>query len=157
PSDFLSLAFAAMDAAETIHGRTNVIVCGSEDDDGHPLLAADQTFLGFQSRHYAPGAPMYTISMIATVFPRALFDRVRFDEQLVSGYEESDLATRAVAAGMTIVPCLEACVYHRPSEAARAAARVDYHSFAEASRLYATFKRYYWTERRLARAAAFAV
>jgi GT2 family glycosyltransferase len=96
---------------------------------------------------------MRTIVINATLFPRALFDELSFDERLRYGYEEVDIASRAVAAGLAVVPCPEARNDHRPSPLARE----DHDDLVTPSRLYATFKRYRWTERRRARAAAFAV
>ena len=151
--DFLAIALGALERAERVHGRGKVIISGSELNRGNVLWAHDQTFLGFQAVPYPPGALLNTICINAALMPRALFDRVPFDERLRYGYEESDIATRAVAAGYAIVACHEARNEHRPSPASRE----DYHYYEEATRLYATFKRYYWTERRRGRAAAFAL
>jgi GT2 family glycosyltransferase len=78
---------------------------------------------------------------------------VRFDDQLVFGYDEVDIATQAVAHGYTIVQCDAAANWHYPSPVNR-----DYYRpHTEASRLYVTFKRYALHERAYAKAAAFAL
>ncbi len=79
----------------------------------------------------------------ATLFPRGLFDRVRFDTRLKYGYDEVDFTTQAVASGFQIVPCFEASNFHLPSEVGRQ----DYVEAATAARLYVTLKRRRWTER----------
>jgi GT2 family glycosyltransferase len=152
-ADFLATALPVLHAAEDAHGQGGVIVSGSESNGGRVVVAHEQTFLGFQARPYRPAEAMHSIVINATVFPSELFDRLTFDEQLRYGYEEVDLASRAVVAGWVIAPCPEARNDHRPS----AASRADYERFVTASRLYATFKRYLWTERRRLRATAFAV
>jgi GT2 family glycosyltransferase len=117
------------------------------------VLASAQTFLGFQARPYADGEPLSSIVINATLLPRALVERLGFDSQLVYGYDEVDLASRAVRAGCAIVPCPQAVNDHRPSPRGRE----GYSAVLNASRLYVTFKRYAFTERRLARAAAYAL
>ncbi len=73
------------------------------------VRAHDQSFLGFQSVPYRPGARPRTIVMNSTLAPRALFQRgASFDENLVYGYDEVDLASQAVALGFDIVQCDDA-------------------------------------------------
>ena len=132
-------------------GWKRMIVSGLETNGGHLVEPADQDFLGFQRKEYEPGARVNTVVINGALFPRALFDNVRFDEQLVYGCDEVDLTTRAVAAGYTIRLCRDAVNDHRPSETNR-----DYYSdFAVSSRIYVTFKRYYRTEHRRAKGALF--
>jgi hypothetical protein len=64
-----------------------------------------------------------------------------------------DLASRAVRAGLSIIDCPSAANDHRPSPRGRS----DYSAVVEASRLYVTFKRYAFTERRRLRAVAFVI
>jgi GT2 family glycosyltransferase len=135
------------------HWRDRLIFTGGELQGALPVYAGDQSFLGFQSRIYRPKEARRTVVMNAAVFPRELFRHVRFDEQLVYGYDEVDLTTRAVAAGYRIVFDPEALNEHRPSPVNRAM----YARHVDASRLYVTLKRYWWTERAPAKAVAFAV
>lgn len=118
------------------------IVTGVEINRGHTVKPNEQGLLGFQSRPYREGEPLRTVVINASLFPRALFERVRFDPSLSYGFDEVDLTTRAVAGGFTIMPCFEAANFHNPSEAGRG----EYDSFANASRLYVTLKRRRWTE-----------
>jgi GT2 family glycosyltransferase len=141
--EFIEQAMARMQEAEREAGPGRAIVSGSELNQGRVVVAHDQTFLGFQARAYRPGECIRSIVINATVFPARLFDEVRFDSRLVYGYEEVDLASRAVAVGYQITMCPEAQNEHRPS----AKSRDDYATYRDASRLYATFKRYRDTER----------
>ena len=151
--DFLGLAVGRMRSAEERYGDQQVIVTGRERNQGNLIRAADQTFLGFQSRHYANDERLRSIVINASVFPARVFRRVAFDPQLVYGYEEVDLASRAAASGWVIVQCDDAVNDHHPSPLGRD----DHDRHVEASRLYVTLRRYARTDRALLRAAAFAV
>jgi GT2 family glycosyltransferase len=124
--------------------RDTTILAGTESQQGRVFRPNEQGFLGFQSRPYRPGEPLRTIVINGTVFPRRVFDRVRFDPQLVYGYDEVDFTTRAVQAGYRIEPCFDAVNAHFPSPVNR-----DYYApHIDASRLYVTAKRRARTEGR---------
>ena len=122
--------------------RARTIVTGVEIKSGRTIMPNRQGILGFQSRPYGQGEALQTVVINATLFPRTLFDSVRFDPRLRYGYDEVDISTQAVARGFEIVPCFSAANCHRPSPVGRA----EYRSFTEASRLYVTLKRRRWTE-----------
>jgi GT2 family glycosyltransferase len=129
------------------------MVTGFEQKNGATIYPHEQTFLGYQSKPYKDGEPLKTIVINSTVFPASLFQRLRFDEKLIYGYDEVDLATRAEQLGYAIVLAKEAFNYHFPSDINR-----DYYKpHVESSRLYATFKRYFRTERKYMKAIAFAI
>jgi GT2 family glycosyltransferase len=130
-----------------------VIVTGRERNRGHLIGPKDQTFLGFQARPYASDEGLHTIVINATLFPARLFQELQFDPQLVYGYEEVDLASRAAAAGYVVVFCSDAINDHRPSPRSRE----NYDRHVEASRLHVTVRRYAVTERAPMKAAAFAL
>jgi GT2 family glycosyltransferase len=127
------------------------IVTGRECCDGYLIVATDQDFLGYQRRPYTNRAQLKTVVINSTVFPRSLFDTIRFDPRLWYGYDEVDIATRAVAAGYTIIECPNAINLHRPS----AIGRTEYDSHREAARLYVTAKRRLFVERRRVLGAVF--
>ncbi|RUS45265.1 glycosyltransferase family 2 protein [Cohnella sp. AR92] len=134
-------------------GRTEkpVIVTGLENNRGKLVHPNEQSFLGFQSRAYRQGEPLRTIVINSTVFPIQLFGDLKFDEKLIYGYEEVDIATRAASWGYPILLAPGAVNDHYPSIVNR-----DYYEpYVEASRLYATFKRYRFTERRRMKAISF--
>jgi GT2 family glycosyltransferase len=108
-------------------------------------------FLGFQRRIYDPGAPLHTVVINAAIWPRRLFDEVGFDERLLYGSDEVDLSYSALAAGYRIEACPAAVNEHLPS----AMGRTGYRLNAHASRLRATTKRYWRTQRRRPTAIAF--
>lgn len=124
--------------------RARLILAGTELNHGLEVVPNEQGVLGFQSRPYRDGEQLRSVVINGAVFPRALFDEVRFDPALVYGYDEIDLTTRAVAAGFRIERVPGAHNHHRPSPAGR-----DYYRpHREASRLYVTRKRRVVTEGR---------
>lgn len=150
---FMEAALTRLRAAEERHGAGRVIVSGRELNRGHLISAADQTFLGHQCKRYASDEELRSIVINAAVFPARLFSELQFDPQLVYGYEEVDLASRAAAAGYVIVHCEDAINDHRPSPRSRD----GYSRHVEASRLHVTLRRYLFTERSPLRAVAFVV
>lgn len=148
--DFFTKMTNSLQRHEELYGR-KVIMTGLENKNGAVIYPHDQTFLGFQSRKYKEGEPIHTIVINSTVFPAELFKEINFDEQLIYGYEEVDIATRAVQRGYKIVLCEETLNYHYPSEINRD----FYKPHIEISRLYATFKRYLFTERKPLKAVSF--
>jgi glycosyltransferase involved in cell wall biosynthesis len=143
------LATVARDLAELSPERAvQTIVTGVEINRGQKVRPNEQDMLGFQSRPYRPGERLRTVVINATLFPREVFERVRFDPSLAYGFDEVDFTTRACAAGFEIVTCFEAANFHNPSPSGRD----GYNGLASASRLYVTFKRRRWTERSRLRA-----
>jgi GT2 family glycosyltransferase len=127
------------------------IVTGLENKNGAIIYPHDQTFLGFQKKPYRDGEALKTLVINSAVFPADLFKEITFDEQLIYGYEEVDFATRAVQRGYTILLLKDAVNLHFPSEINR-----DYYKpHIAASRLYATFKRYRFTERKMFKSLSF--
>jgi glycosyltransferase involved in cell wall biosynthesis/GT2 family glycosyltransferase len=151
--EFLEKAIARMTDAERRHGAGRVVVTGRTRLETGDLLAAyDQTFLGHQAKPHASDEGLRAVALNAVLFPRELFDQIQFDPQLVYGYEEVDLASRAAAAGYVIVDCPEAINDHESPPRRDD----DYHDrYVEASRLHVTLRRYALTERAPFRALAF--
>lgn len=125
--------------------RATMVVSGVErHPDGHLVAAHEQDYLGFQRRPYHSTEGLRTVVINSTLFPRAVFDQHRFDEQLVYGYDEVDLCSRVVHSGFQILHDDSAVNLHRPS----AVNRGFYRPHVEASRLYVTAKRRGLTERK---------
>jgi glycosyltransferase involved in cell wall biosynthesis len=122
--------------------RARTIVTGADIEDGRVVVPNDQGLLGFQSRAYRPEEPLHTVVINAALFPRRVFEGIRFDTNLKYGFDEVDITTQAVARGYNIVPCFDAVNYHFPSTIGRG----EYQHLASASRLYVTLKRRRWTE-----------
>lgn len=143
-------------ACATAHGSNGnpcVIVTGCENNYGTIVRAHDQSFLGFQAVPYRASVGLKTIVINSTLFPRALFDVVRFDENLVYGYDEVDIASQAISHGYRIVHADDAMNFHYPSTVNRA----YYKPHMDVSRLYVTFKRYAVCEQSYLKAAGFAL
>ncbi len=145
--DFLQQA-----QAELRQSPPATIITGIELNHGTPVHPHKTTFLGYQAIAYQPGNTYETVVINATVFPKALFSETLFDENLVYGCEEMDFASRAVILhGHHIVFRPALVNAHFPSPANR-----DFYApFTEASRIYVTFKRYFWVERHHAKALLF--
>jgi glycosyltransferase involved in cell wall biosynthesis len=122
--------------------RSRTILAGTELNRGRTVVPNEQDLLGFQSRPYRQGEELRTVVINAALFPRGLFDQVRFDPRLKYGLDEVDLTTQAVARGYRIVPCFEASNSHFPSTLGRE----GYGEAAVAARLYVTLKRRRFTE-----------
>ncbi|WDL95260.1 glycosyltransferase family 2 protein [Alicyclobacillus sp. ALC3] len=133
------------------HKRQSVIVTGLENKQGELIVPHEQSFLGFQKKAYGESTKLRTIVINSTVFPAEVFAILQFDEQLVYGYDEVDIATRASYTGFEIELCPTAINSHYPSELNRSA----YRPYIHASRLYVTFKRYWYSERRPIKALLF--
>ena len=147
PRDFVSSLIAAAQASE------DAIVTGWERKlhaGAHVRIAPhDADFWGLQ-RKTVRGSPR-SIVINATVFPRRLFDRIRFDERLRYGSEEIDIAQHAAAIGTGIRFDEALWVDHRPSSLGRH----EYEPMADASRIYQNVKRFVRYEESWPRALAF--
>jgi GT2 family glycosyltransferase len=132
---------------------TRVIVTGIELKCGERVFPRRASFLGFQSIAYGPSDILSSIVINATVFPSALFKSVHFDENLVYGGEELDMACMAVHAGFSIHLLESAINYHYPSPLNRE----FYKSYTDASRIFVTFKRYRMLQRNRAKASFFLI
>ncbi len=93
----------------------------------------------------------HAIVINATIFPKSLFERALFDENVRYGSEELDMAQHAVSLGYRIA--YHDCLYvnHYPSPVNRD----KYKQFIEASRLYVTTKAYWQYERSLPKTLAY--
>lgn len=89
----------------------------------------------------------------STIFPRSLFEKALFDENLRYGSEEVDIAQHAVALGYPIAYEDSLYVDHYPS----LTNREQYKQFVHASRLYATTKAYWYYERSIFKTLAYIV
>jgi len=84
-----------------------------------------------------------SIVINATIFPRNLFEQIRFDEHLRYGCDEIDIARHATSLGYKILYQDNLYVHHYPSPVNRD----QYKPYVHASRLYTTSKAYWQYER----------
>jgi GT2 family glycosyltransferase len=148
---FLANALRVMKLREST--GEEAIVTGREDNRGVLVRAHDQSFLGFQNVPYEPSDSLKTIVINATLFPRSLFQKISFDEQLIYGFDEVDIALKAVSCGYKISHCDDAINRHYPSTINRS----YYSPHTDASRLYVTLKRYARHERKPLKAVVYFV
>jgi glycosyltransferase involved in cell wall biosynthesis len=144
--------FLAQAQTELAQSPPPTILTGIELNHGTPVHPHKVTFLGYQAIDYRENDAYETVVINATLFPKALFEKTSFDENLVYGCEEMDFSVRAVKLhGQTIMLRPGLVNAHFPSPANR-----DFYApFIEASRIYVTFKRYFWVERNAAKALLF--
>jgi GT2 family glycosyltransferase len=155
--DDMTLGLGFLDAIERRHDSTPIpsqtIVTGAVREGEYLMPPGEQRFLGFMDRVTGRKIGLTTVAFPATVFPRALFEAVNFDERLIYGYEDVDLVVRARKHGYEVVLCEDAINDHERSPINRDI----YRRHIDAARLYVTFKRYAFTEGRPLKALAFAL
>ena len=117
------------------------IVTGLYKEHGEMIYPHEQSFLGFQSVDCANEQVINAIVIGSVLFPRELFDEIRFEE--LTYYDEIDLATRARSRGFDILLCKSAINCHYPPKVDKEVADSP---LANASRIYVTHKRYAYTE-----------
>jgi GT2 family glycosyltransferase len=155
--DDMTLGSGFLDAIERCHAtrsRSQTTIATGGVQEGSALVPpGEQRFLGFMDRVPTRDNGLTAVAFPATAFPRRLFEELRFDERLIYGYEDVDLAVRARKHGYEIIRCREAINDHERSPINRDM----YRRHIEAARLYVTFKRYAFTEEHRAKALAFAL
>jgi len=141
------------DAASVLAANApRTILTGVERQNGRAVPPSKVSFLGYQSKAYMPQENYETIVINATVFPRRLFYEAKFDENLIYGCEEMDIASRATRLhGYKILFRPDIDNAHYPA----AGNRAYYAPTSEASRIYVMFKRYAWVERKPMKALLF--
>lgn len=147
--DFLHKMAAYID---NLASQERVIVTGTEDNNGLYIVPHDLGFLGFQQIGHSESGSHYSIVINSTIFPAEIFSELKFDENLIYGYDEIDFASRAVCLhGYEVRLYTEARNQHSSSPINRE----FYAPFVEASRIYVTFKKYYWLDRRRCKALCY--
>lgn len=142
----------ALGCAAAHADKSRIIVTGCENNYGTIVRSHAQSFLGFQHVPYGGDTGLKTIVINSTLFPRGLFEVARFDEKLVYGYDEVDIASQAICHGYHIVHSEGAVNFHYPSPVNRS----YYKPYLDVSRLYVTFKRYALYEKSYVKAVSFA-
>ncbi len=146
--DKVHKAYANLARSQDVSG---IIISGLENKNGKLIYPGDQSFLGYQNVKYQEGDILRTVVINSAVFPISVFKEVLFDERLVYGNDEVDLTTQATCNGFRIVLLPEAINFHYPSETNR-----DYYEpFHDATRIYVTFKRYFYTENAILKATTY--
>jgi GT2 family glycosyltransferase len=111
---------------------------------GRTILPNALGFLGFSTKLYAPGDPYVTANSHCFILSKSVTDSMAYDENIEAyGYEEVDFAYRIVASGFSI-HCIAECknIHLDPVLAEKSRPEKN------ASRLYVTFKRYAYVDRR---------
>lgn len=146
--EFLGLAANAL-----ANASPKTIITGRENKNGSDVTPHNCSFWGHQEVSPTSEDDYHTIVINSALFPRDLFGYARFDEALRYGSEEADICAQAEALGYRIHFCPGIVNDHYPS----LVNRLEYAHVVEASRLYATYKRYKWIERNPRKAAVYAL
>ena len=129
------------------------IYTGIERNSAGVVYPNDQGFLGFQDKAYQTRDIVRTIVMNAAVFPAPMFKELLFDPALVYGYDEIDIAARALARGYKIRLCPDAINLHFSSPLNR-----EFNApHIESARIYVTYRKYRASQARPLKAAAFLI
>jgi glycosyltransferase involved in cell wall biosynthesis len=152
-SEFFGKAEAEYGRLSRSLGTDRVIVTGWEQRPDAPAFPADLNFLGFYQPRPPPGGRPMAVCINSTVFPRGLFERVRFDERIGYGAEERDVSVRARSRGYEIVYSEAVMNFHYPSDTNRNL----YRDQTITSRMYFGLKRYSVYQKSIPRLALFLV
>ena len=127
------------------------LVFTATQDDGVSILPNTLGFLGFSDVPYRLGKAYNTANLQCFVLSRTLAKNVVFDEIISTyGYEEMDYSYRVVAAGFSI-ECVPTCVnVHLDPNA-----HLSFRAVQDAGRLYVTYKRASFIDKKPLRAFAF--
>jgi GT2 family glycosyltransferase len=147
---FLHEARACLAQYSNHSNHRRAIVTGLYKEHGKLIYPHEQDFLGFQSVDCKNKRIVDAMVIGSVLFPRELFDELRFEE--LTYYDEIDLATRARARGFDILLCKSAINSHYPPEVDRDI--VD-PPLASASRIFVTYKRYAYTEKNPTKGVAY--
>jgi glycosyltransferase involved in cell wall biosynthesis len=134
-------------------GNDDAIVTGVQFENGNEIITPHKpNFLGFQSVNYKDGEALKSIVINSTVFPSSLFRRIHFDESIIYGYEELDIASQAIYHANCRIYYLPLVGNdHHPSKINR-----DFYApFEDASRVFVTYKCYRMLQRRWIKAVSF--
>uniref|UniRef100_A0A7C4YI06 Glycosyltransferase family 2 protein n=1 Tax=candidate division WOR-3 bacterium TaxID=2052148 RepID=A0A7C4YI06_UNCW3 len=120
-----------------IYGE-KIIISGNEIRNGVEIYPGELTFLGYMARKPKDFLNIHSIVICSTLFPKHLFNSVRFDETYFYGYDEIDIALQAICKGYRIIFCPEIINFHNHSQVNRE----KYKLVVEEARLYEMLKVY---------------
>ncbi len=135
--------FVRLAVQEVQNPSVGIVFCATSDN-GHLILPNTFNFLGFSRRPYAPGMAYRTANQQCFMLSRRLAWAMPYDEIIEAyGYEEMDFAYRAAAAGFEI-RCLPDIAHIHLAPNADQPIRPE----KDACRLYVTYKRLAYVDRR---------
>lgn len=120
------------------------LVFTATSDDGQLIYPNTFNFLGYSKKRYKPGAPYNTANQQCFLISRELAWKEPYDEVIKAyGYEEMDFAYRLAAAG-AVIACVPDCKNIHLAPNANQPLRPE----KDACRLYVTFKRRAYIDRK---------
>jgi len=137
-------------AVQEVRNSNASLVFAAICDNGRDILPNTFDFLGFSSRPYSSGSRYNTANQQCFLISRKLLQVIPYDEVIETyGYEEMDFAYRIAATGARIA-CVPLC-----SNLHLAPNFDNPRPEKDASRLYVTFKRFAYVDKRPLIAFAF--
>lgn len=138
-----------LSAVDRVVSKTaGAVVSGYYKEYGRDVYVPAFDFLGHMTRRPDDPNDLEMIAQSAVVFPREVFETAAFDENIVYGYEEADIAAQIkYLCGRRIVFCEDAYNYHYPSPVSRE----PYARVIHASRIYTTAKKHFLFRRQYLR------
>ncbi len=130
--------------------QVGIVFCATSDS-GRLIIPNTFNFLGFSQKRYKPGMPYRTANQQCFMLTRALARQMPYDEIIEAyGYEEMDFAYRVSAAGFEI-HFLPDCAHIHLAPNANQPSRPE----KDACRIYVTYKRLAYVDRRPIRSLLF--
>ena len=146
----LDSSFVELAVAQAAGARLALVFCAVKEHD-QAILPNALNFLGFSTKPYQLGTPYATANQQCFFLSRQLALEIPYDEIIESyGYEEMDFAYR-VAAHNVPIHCLPYCVNTHLAPNGDKPFRFE----QDACRLYVTYKRLAYIDRRRAKALLF--
>lgn len=138
-------------ALQLVKDRNAGLVFTATSDDGSLIYPNTFNFLGYSKKRYKPGMRYNTANQQCFLISRELAWREPYDEVIKAyGYEEMDFAYRLAAAGV-VIECVPKCKNMHLAPTANQPPRPE----KDACRMYVTFKRRAYIDRRPLSALAF--
>jgi glycosyltransferase involved in cell wall biosynthesis len=142
--------FVKLAIMQIVESGADLVFTGTTEY-GKVIFPNTLDFLGFASKPYQAGVPYNTANQQCFILSRKLATELPYDEIITSyGYEEMDYGYRVTAAGYRIA-CVASCsnIHLAPNR------DQPFRFEQDACRLYATYKRFAYVDRRPLSALAF--
>ena len=142
--------FVELAMQEVANSEPGLIFTGTTEH-GEVIFPNTLNFLGFSKQPYRPGMTYNTANQQCFLLSSRLARELPYDEVIEAyGYEEMDFAYRVAASGVTI-DCVRACSNIHLAPNATSVTRPE----KDACRIYVTYKRAAYVDRRPLKALAF--
>ena len=142
-SDFITKTLEQYNRLEPEQQKWTILTGTSRDDAGNESMPVKLSFRGY----FCPAEFPEAVDLHSAVFPRSLFTKEPWDEQIFFGYEDAELCLRAIKRGYQIQYCPElhvsdTCAGKSVLAANQTGTLTKSQLYVNAARLYVGVKRY---------------